>query len=241
MYVEDINWSRLFEENDGSHSFDGEKYQILSYIQSNGTQAIKLMDSVSPTASISVAFEYTENVDFMWIVGGEGAGSKYFGIQISSASSSVNRITSFRKSEARFAGAIPYKNRTIYAAINGSAASVSYTSESKSVDSSFEVMSGFYAFAIGRINSSAEASGMISAKLHTIRVDNELFLPVKRISDNALGLLNTTTHQFLTDALDGDPFVAGDIVGHISVEVDDTDASSVVGTAIVGKSTTDEE
>ena len=56
---------------------------------------------------------------------------------------------------------------------------------------------------------------MITARLYALRIDDVLYLPAKRISDGVCGLLNITTRQFLTDCLDGDPFVAGDVLGTI--------------------------
>lgn len=240
--IEDVNWSRLFEDNNGSHTSNTEEYQILSYLQSNGTQAIKLVDNLPPNPRIEVAFEFIGNEDFKWILGAEGANKKYFGIQVNVGSSS-NNVKIHKSSEKTFGGAKSHKGDLTYCTIDGSEVNLSWyvisgnsTAVTGSLDPSFESLSSLYAFGIGLFNRETKVTGMITAKLRYIRIDNEMFLPVKRVKDDTCGLLNIATHQFLTDCIAGDPFVAGDIVGHISVEVDDTDASDVVGTAIVDQS-----
>lgn len=205
----------------GGGGGQGEQYQILSYIQSNGTQAIKLVDSMSEVPRIEVAFAFIAYEDYKWVLGAEGANSELFGVQVNVGSSS-NNVRVHKSSSKAFSGAKSHKGDLIYCTIDGSVGNLSWylisgnsSVVTGSLNPSFESLSGLYAFGVGRINYETEVSSMITAKLHYIRLDNELFLPVKRMSDGICGLLNTATHQFLTDVLDGDPFVAGDVIGMI--------------------------
>lgn len=224
-FAKDYLLSRLLNHGGGGGGGDT-TYQILSYIQSNGTQAIKLADNLPPNPRIEVAFEFFAYEDYKWIIGAEGANSKFFGVQVNIGNAG-NNITVHKYSEKKYGeqngGAKNHINDMTYCIIDGSVANVSWylisgktnSTAGTALSSTFEALSGLYAFGIGRINHETEAGGMITAKLHYIRIDGEMFLPAKRVNDGVCGLLNIATHQFLTDVLDGDPFVAGDVIGTI--------------------------
>lgn len=219
-FAKDYLLSKLLNHDGGGGGGDT-TYQILSYIQSNGTQAIKLVDSMSEVPRIEVAFAFIADEDFKWILGAEGANNKLFGVQVNAGPSSDN-VRVHKSSSKAFTGVKSHKGDLIYCTIDGSVGNLSWylTSENRSVitgslNPSFESLSGLYAFGVGRISYETEVSSMITAKLHYIRLDNELFLPAKRVNDGVCGLLNIATHQFLTDCMAGDPFVAGDVIGTI--------------------------
>lgn len=49
-------------------------------------------------------------------------------------------------------------------------------------------------------------------KFYSMRIGDNYFVPARRIEDAQIGVLNTYTGEFLTDVLNGDPFVAGPVV-----------------------------
>lgn len=57
----------------------------------------------------------------------------------------------------------------------------------------------------------------ISTRLYSVRYNNNYYLPCKRKSDGIFGLYDVANKAFLTDALNGNPFIGGNLVGNFDI------------------------
>lgn len=166
-------------------------YELLEYIQSDGTQRIESDISIPTGANIEILYEIINYSSSDWFTA--------FGIK-SSASGSIAYIS-------------------INHAVNSSKDRyITYGDNSASNDT-YILNKKYYISFVSKASSAsgnklmifADQSGINLAQiaLYALSINNQIFLPCRRKSDGVCGLFDTVNRLFLTDKLDGNPFVAG--------------------------------
>lgn len=175
-------------------------YELLEYIQSDGTQAINTGIVIQTPSTLYFDFSPLSPVEFRWLAGVEidrGTNlNTYIGIVLmpetrhyrvysGASSSSSSQYTEY--SNIVFDGTKRYRH-----VINA-----------KSLSSS----NSLFIFGLNRVEGTEYNLG--SAKLYMTSINDRYLLPARRKSDGICGLWDTVANQFLTDSLNGNPFVAG--------------------------------
>lgn len=167
----------------------GGKYDILEYIESNGTQAIDT--GIAPSANDVFYAIVTFSDDlYSWPVGG-GTDTKWFGYQLN-------------------------KDISIYVGSSSSPTyhdAKSWTSHPKGYifnipsDAQSDISICIFCY-----HQNDQMYNLSKNKFYSMRIGDNYFVPARRIEDEQIGVLNTYTGEFLTDVLNGDPFVTGPVI-----------------------------
>jgi hypothetical protein len=165
-------------------------YDLVEYIESDGTQVIDTGRQVVQGQTIEVTFEGSSNqTAYAWIFGGITS-SDYYGYQFpnSSAVYTYNGGTS-ASSQSRFASDVITQKALTF---NGSA------------NANIHIL--------GLWDGSAY-SNQGKFKVYFLDINGDYFVPAKRRSDGVYGLYDIANSQFLTDVASGNPLTGGDSLG----------------------------
>ena len=175
----------------------GGDYELLEYIDSNGTQGIDLGIKLPASADFGVVFSVLSgSANYNWVFGCEYAANYFTGMQISN-------ITSTGAATILFTGGNSGTSRR----------SLAYGKIDATVATSKNAISeaNIWAFALGRRSGEGYSSNSHS-RIYFLNISDRNFYPCRRKADNVCGLWDAYNQQFLTDSLSGDPFTAGPVI-----------------------------
>ena len=165
-------------------------YDLVEYIESDGTQVIDTGRQVVQGQTIEVTFEGSSNqTAYAWILGGITS-SDYYGYQFpnSSAVYTYNGGTSASSQSGFTPNALTQKALTF----NGSA------------NANIHIL--------GLWDGSAY-SNQGKFKVYFLDIDGDYFVPAKRRRDGVYGLYDIANSQFLTDVASGNALTGGNSLG----------------------------
>jgi hypothetical protein len=176
----------------------GEPYELLEYIDSNGTQGIDTGAPVPASANLRVQFLMISSPSaWFWGFGAEYQGPKYAGVQFGVPNNTNTVYDGSGSSTSR--GAIKYVG-------NATVDTISF------VTTNAASQSNLWIFGLGRSNPDTPVTHLIKMRLYMFAVNDSIYLPCRRKSDGVCGLWDSHGGAFLTDSLNGDPFVAGPVI-----------------------------
>lgn len=180
-------------------------YQLVEYIESDGTQAINTGVQFAQGSAIvldAIVLSVVSSQNFTYLVGASGTNG-YVGIR-TTTSGNIEAILSQTSKTIGASGSNGYRHvYYIYGSNVGSSAG--YWDILTSYGSSVTLAAfGYHASAFSHYS---------KMKLYSLRVGDHVFLPCKRLSDGAYGLIDTYDGSFHGDVMSGNAFTAGSVIG----------------------------
>jgi hypothetical protein len=173
----------------------GGGYELLEYIESNGTQGIDTGRQIPASTNILCTFLAKSGISgYSWAFGAEYTTNVFAGSQIAVPDNRINTYSG--TSSGSNHGEIRYTPPIDTTSV---------------VTTDKESTSNLWIFALGRISGTGYSS-MSKIRLYYCKCGAWTFLPCRRKNDGVCGLWDSETGTFLTDSLGGDPFVAGPVV-----------------------------
>lgn len=173
----------------------GNAYELLEYIESDGTQAIDTGRLLSPNSNVMFAYlARTGMSQYKWGLGAQYGDNTYCGLYFDNVGSKTRYYNG--SSTATELGNMNFSLP---------ADTLSFNSANKTSTTNFAI------FTLSRTGHelSEYASKM---RLYFVKLGSITFLPCRRKSDGVCGLWDCTSGVFLTDSLNGNPFVAGSVL-----------------------------
>lgn len=193
------------------------EYVLVEWIKSDGTQAIDTGEKLTAGSEIYVdASAIQESGKYLWLWGIQNnqSNAEYTGVQYSYDSIWVNKIQGL---EIRGTG---WTNKRITFSITPSVMRATPWGSSEQSSSSGTMGASTESVPVFGImlytNGAFGISRLIKSTLYKFSINGKDFYPVKRISDGAYGLYNTTDKTFHGDVMNGNPFTAGPEICGIS-------------------------
>ncbi len=170
-------------------------YELLEYIESNGTQGINIGRKIPTSANILCMYLAKSGMSlYPWVFGAQYGANTYAGLQLEiSTNKSIawnGTSTVITRADIRYVP--PIDNLSL-------------------VTTSTESTANLWIFALGRSTEQGYSS-MSKIRLYYCKCGAWTFLPCRRKSDGVCGLWDAYAGVFLTDSLNGDPFVAGPVL-----------------------------
>jgi len=163
-------------------------YDILDYIESDGTQVIDTLRTVSNGDSIRAHWQFQSGVtNYAWFFGAISDGG-FFGCRY------LNNLTQvFFGDSSGVSAQIPYAYDATFEALGNTNQTVSVFA--------FHDTSAFINFS--------------KMRFYSLMINNVMFIPCRRKADGICGLYDTGNNTFLTDSNGGNPFIAGPVIPNI--------------------------
>lgn len=191
------------------------EYVLVEWIKSDGTQAIDTGENLTADTEIYAdASGVQESGKYLWMCGVQPDQSqgKYVGIQYNADEIALHKMQTLITSGS-------WTNKRIEFSITPSVMRMTPWNSSGASSSSGTMTASTETISVFGIKFYADGaygtSRLMQATIYKFSINGKDFYPVKRISDGAYGLYNTTDETFHGDVMGGNPFTAGEEIGPI--------------------------